>query len=208
MNNRRRLLAPFPLVPEQLYRTAWTLEERAAIRVLAPRNIEMFRLGTLLLVHLPSILVQEVSKRATITINLPRGLPMAAGYSMIIPYENLLPEQINALEEWTPHWLELYREQAMLIAKTREVGKICSTYRQLYRLWPDILSFFDNTGAQAVCEAKAQSRYPSGALLYDHARSLKPEFRPEAFAPFTSMIAECLMLPEDKTKEVASVAVI
>lgn len=211
MDSRRRLLAPFPLEPEKIYRAAWTPEERAALRLIS-RHKDLFRTGASLLVTLP-VYMSERERAAVVTINLPYNLPMA-NYKLAVPCDNLSFEQVQAIQEWVPRWWELHNQQLALIAKAREAGKLCKTYGQLYRMWPDILSFFNDTGSHAVMNAKVRSPYPEGAMRWrdehglafpDGAR-LRPEFAPEAFAPFTSMIAECLMLPEHEGKEVATVS--
>lgn len=206
MDSRRRVLAPFPIVPEKIYRAAWTPEERAALKVLV-KHKELLRMGQTLNVILPTM-VGEQHAKANVTIKLNQPLPMP-GYVLSVPYENLSFEQVHAIHEWIPKWVELNTQQISLVAKAKEVGRICKTYGQLYRLWPDILSFFNDVGSRTVMNARVKSPYPEVALYYggDSTKKLRPEFTPEAFAPFTSMIAECLMLPENEDKEVATVAI-
>jgi len=207
MDSRRRLLAPFPIVPEKIYRAAWTPEERTALKVCA-KHKELLRMGQTLNVILPTM-VGEHHAKANITIKLNQQLPMP-GYVLSVPYDNLSFEQVQALHEWVPRWWELNKQQLELVAKAKETAKICKTYGQLYRLWPDILSFFNDAGSRVVSNARVKSPYPEAAMYYggQSEKQLRPEFTPEAFAPFTSMIAECLMLPENEDKEVATVAVV
>lgn len=217
MDSRRRLLAPFPLVPEKIYRAAWTPEERTALKVCA-KHKDLLKMGSTLQVILPTMVGTDHAK-ATITIKLNQALPMP-GYVLSVPYDNLSFEQVHALHEWVPKWAELNMQQISLVAKVKEVGKVCKTYGQLHRLWPDILSFFNDVGSRTVMSARARSPYPREVMQPRYVRNkddgfevvgdiaLRPEFTPEAFAPFTSMIAECLMLPENEDKEVASVTIV
>lgn len=207
MDSRRRLLAPFPLTPEKIYRAAWTPEERTALRVCA-RHKELLRTGQTMQIILPTMIKEDHAK-ATVTVKLAQALPMP-GYVLSVPYDNLSFEQVHAIHEWIPKWVELNVQQSQLVSKVKDVGKICKTYGQLYRLWPDILSFFNDTGSRVVMNARVKSPYPEQAMYYggESAKQLRPEFSPDAFAPFTSMIAECLMLPENEDKEVATVSVV
>jgi hypothetical protein len=197
MDNRRRVLAPFPLVPEDLYRMAWTAEERQAIRLLARERRDMLR-------EHKSMKITLREPLCVILITLANELPMP-GFSLEIPYDNLTFEQAQALGEWAPRWLELSAQQASLIQHVKEVGGICKTYGQLHRLWPDMESFYNEAAKTVVRNARVKSPYPSEALLFNGATTLKPQYRPEVFAQFTSMIAECLMLPESEDREVAKV---
>lgn len=209
MDNRRRLLAPFPVAAERIYRMIWTPEERAAIRVCAKRK-EFLREGANMHLRMP-IMFNEKRLIVAVGIKLRQPLPMP-GFNVSVPYESLEMAQVDALSEWAPKWLALRQEQNQLLVKLEQCGKVCKTFGQLYRLWPDILSFMGEAGQQKVREAKVRSAYPESTLTYRDEDGnayptprLNPLFEPEAFAPFTSMIAECLMLPEDNTTEVATV---
>ena len=208
MDSRRRLLAPFPVAAERIYRSVWTPEERAAIRVCVKRK-EFLREGNRIVLKMPVVLRGDETMTTVVgmTISLKQPLPMP-GYSVSVPYENLEPEHVAALQEWAPRWIELRQEQNRLLTRLEQCGKVCKTFGQLYRLWPDILSFFGEAGQQKVREARVRSAYPDAVLLFDGAKSLRPEWAPETFAPFTSMIAECLMLPENSDTEVATIAVV
>lgn len=212
MDNRRRLLAPFPVPAERIYRAMWTPEERLAIRTLA-RHKEFMREGTNVTVRFAATLGEE-RKVVAVTARMRQSLPMP-GFGITVPFENLELEHSDAIQAWVPKWMELKQEQNRMLVKLEQCGKVCKTFGQLYRLWPDILSFFSEDGAQTIRNAKVKSALPEGVLEYRGEDGspypvprLKAMFSPEAFTPFTSMIAECLMLPEDNTTEVATVAVI
>lgn len=200
MDNRRRVLAPFPVNPNMLYRRVWSDEERAAIRLLASQRKGMLTQGSKLRVKL-------TEPPCLITITLPQELPTVDRYAALdVPYDKLTFDQAEALGRWAPQWLELTTQQAELINKVKEVGAICKTYGQLHRLWPDMESFYNDAAKAALRHRVVRSPYPDKALLFEGGRSLKPQYQPEVFAQFTGMIAECLMLPENDDKEVATVA--
>ncbi len=207
MDNRRRLLAPFPIAAEQLYRLAWTPEERAALRVLAKRE-NMFREGKKIYIRG----LQMGDRERTVHVNLKRELPMP-GYTLDIRFDTLPPEIADPIREWAPRWRELKAEGNRIASKVESVAQICRTYGQLYRLWPDILSLFDQEGREKVDHARSKSPYPCEVLVWEDPEVegvppkpvLHEKFRPEAFAPFTDMIAECLMLPKGDDFEVGHV---
>lgn len=209
MDNRRRLLAPFPIAAEQIYRWAWSPEERTAIRVLAKRA-RMLREGKKIYINGWG----SDGRERTIHVNLKRELPMP-GYTLDVQIASLPIEIAEPIREWAPRWHELKVEQNQLVNKVGTVAHVCKTYGQLYRLWPDILSLFNQEGREKVDYARVKSPYPPGVMGYkvddetmpaSAQRVLLPEYQPEAFAPFTDMIAECLMLPHGDEFEVGYVS--
>jgi len=209
MDNRRRILAPFPIAAEEIYRAGWSPEEMRAIEILKPRG-DMLREGRTM--HVSELPLGDGV--AQVTIKLREDVPMP-GYTMRLKFGELPSPLQHTIATWAPKWYDLKQEQNRLLLKVEQVAKVCKTYGQLYRLWPDILSLFDDTGRQKVNEMRAQSRLPDevyewsldeGTRIRARSSQIKEMFRPEAFAPFTSMIAECLMLPTDETEEVAYIS--
>ena len=205
MDNRRRVLAPFPLNPGMVYRRAWSDEERAAIWLLHQNRKGMLREGTTLIVRLAEPL-------CSISITMPKPVPMP-GFTLAVEYDRLTFDQAQALGQWAPQWFELMEQHSKLIDKVKQVGAVCKTFGQLHRLWPDMESFYNDAARAALRHKMARSPYPEGAMRYrdENGVSLVPpvlrsDFRPEVFAQFTSMIAECLMLPVNEDKEVATIA--
>lgn len=209
MENRRRLLHPFPVDAMAVYRSAWTTREYEAISMLfRSHGGNMFRHSKIVLI---SGFVLD-AKRYTIIVKLPEGMPANEYYNTVIAWSNLPIELAHPIAEWLPHWLQHKEELNKLLNKIEEVAAVCQTYGQLYRLWPDILGFFDERGRAMIDAARTQSKYPDGVWQWEEnryvamgERRLKEEFKPEAFAPFNAVIAECLMLPEVEGEEIGSV---
>lgn len=209
MENRRRLLHPFPVDAMAVYRSAWTTREYEALSMLFRAH------GGMLFRHSKIVLINGFeldAKRYRIVVKLPEDMPANEYYNTIIAWNNLPIEFAHPIAEWLPHWLQHKEELDKLLNKIEEVAAVCQTYGQLYRLWPDILGFLDERGRATISAARAQSQYPDGAWQWGRTdtlqwekRGLKEEFKPEAFAPFNAVIAECLMLPEIKGEEIGSV---
>lgn len=212
MENRRRLLHPFPVDAMAVYRSAWTTREYEAISMLARSHGEkMFRRSRIMLIRG----FELDAKRYRIIMKLPEDMPTNEYYNTIIAWSNLPIEFAHPIAEWLPHWLQHKEELDKLLNKIEEVAAVCQTYGQVYRLWPDILGFFDERGRATIDAARTQSKYPDGVWQWEKTdtlqwekRGLKEEFKPEAFAPFNAVIAECLMLPKIEGEEIGSVELI
>lgn len=207
MDNRRKLLAPFPIDPMELYHLVWTAQEWDALNVL-DHHADLFRRSSILdLIGFP------INKRTMkVHINLPQAMPAKNRfYGTEMKWEDVPLNLANPIVEWAALWQELNLPQQCLLTKLEEVAGVCTTFGQVYRLWPDLLGFFDKKGRTKIDTARAQSKYPDEVTTWqwDEARQrnflvLRDEFKPEAFAPFTDVIAECLMLPLTEDKEVAT----
>lgn len=209
MENRRRLLHPFPVDAMAVYRSAWTTREYEAISMLfRSHGGRVFRHSKIMLIYG----FELDAKRYKIIVKLPEDMPTNEYYNTIIAWSNLPTELANPIAAWIPHWLQHKEELDKLLNKIEEVAAVCQTYGQVYRLWPDILGFFDRRGRATIDVARAQSKYPDGVWQWEQTdtfqwekRGLKEEFKPEAFAPFNALITECLMLPEIEGEEIGSV---
>lgn len=208
MDNRRRLLAPFPVDERAVYEAGWTNVERDAINLLVRRNENLLRTGKTV-----KLVFRNNDRDWHVLITLPEEHVMPA-YLFTLALKDLPMGLKQPIVQWIPQWHALMQEQGKLLFKIGECAKVCKTYGQLYRMWPDILSFFDEDGKQKIGKARVRSAYPDDAMIFEHlddqgktVARLRPEFTPEAFAPFTGMIAECLMLPFKESVEVAKVHV-
>lgn len=205
MDNRRRLLAPFPVDALAVYNAGWTDIERDAIGVLRRRNENLLRTGKTV-----KLVFRNNDRDWHIMVMLPEECVMPA-YLFTLALKDLPMELRRPIVEWIPQWYSLHQEQRSLLSKITECAEVCKTYGQLYRMWPDILSFFDDDGKWKIDSARVRSAYPEDAFGCEHLDDggrrlyLRAEYTPEAFAPFTSMIAECLMLPFKDSVEVAKV---
>lgn len=207
MDNRRRLLAPFPVEARAIYDASWTAEEHEAIKLLQERRKGLLRMGRRIRLRFHS---KEKQKDYSITIQCKEDLPMPQ-----LAFELFLKDLPNELKvpiaHWVPEWAKLHVEQLKLVAKVKRCASVCKAYGQLHRMWPDILSLLDDKGKEKIGAARVRSAYPEKALTFlnkaDGPRitEIREEFRPEAFAPFTAMIAECLMLPENNSVEIAKI---
>lgn len=209
MDNRRRLLAPFPVEPRAIYNACWTAEEHEAIAVLERREGLLRRGRTLKL----RFHVKEKRTDYTITIQCGEDLPMVQ-FAMESLLTGLPMELKVPIAHWIPEWWKLHVDQVKLVAKIKACAHVCKTYGQLHRMWPDVLSLLNDKGKEKIGSARVRSAYPEGAYKWsddgngNRVGKLRDDFTPEAFAPFTGMIAECLMLPEKEIVEVAKIELI
>lgn len=198
MGNRRKLLLPFPVAADEIYRLAWTNEERAAIGALWHRGSKLFQTSRVILI---TDCLND-GKRYRISVKLPEEVPCNNTYNTRVEWSMIPMQLAHPIAEWLPQWIQHKDELDRLQTKIEQVAGVCRTYGQVHRIWPDLLGFFDERGRKLVDSARSASRYPDGALVWERteggrwvSRGLKLEFQPEAFTEFTSMIAECLMLP-------------
>lgn len=204
MDNRRRILAPFPVAAEDLYWLAWTKQERAAIELLLPHGENLFEMGAVMLLTN----YEFNSKKYRITMRLPQVMPAKHRYNTIMEWGDVPIEFAKPIVDWFPLWKQHWDERNELLTKLEDVADYCRTYGQVYRVWPDLLGFFDEEGREKINSAKAKSKLPDDLLVWDRElgeMTLTEEFRPAAFERFTTMIAECLMLPEIDAKELATI---
>lgn len=206
MDNRRRILAPFPVAAEELYWLAWTKQERAAIELLLPHREKLFEMSAVMLITNYEFMD---SKRYRIVVRLPQELPAKHRYNTIVEWGDVPIELAKPIMDWFPLWKQHKDERNELLIKLETVAKYCRTYGQVYRIWPDLLGFFDEEGREKINSAKTKSKLPDELLVWDRELgkvALMESFRPAAFERFTTMIAECLMLPEiDANEEVGSI---
>lgn len=207
MDNRRRLLAPFPVDARAVYNAGWTAEEHAAIKVLETTREGLLRKGRTLHLRFHS---KEKGKDYTIAIQAGEDLPMAQfAFQMLL--KDLPVDLKEPIARWIPEWWKLHVEQVRLGAKVKACAHVCRTYGQLHRMWPDVLSLLNDRGKEKIGNARVRSAYPESAFKWsddeegNRVGELREDFKPEAFAPFTGMIAECLMLPEREIVEVAKI---
>ena len=205
MDNRRRILAPFPVAAEELYWLAWTKQERAAIELLLPHGKNLFEMSVVMLLTNYEFVD---AKKYRITVRLPQQMPAKHCYNTIVMWDEVPIELAKPIVDWFPLWKQHWDERNELLTKLENVADYCKTYGQVYRVWPDLLGFFDEEGREKINSAKAKSKLPDDLLVWDRElgeMALKEEFRPAAFEHFTTMIAECLMLPEIDAKELATI---
>jgi hypothetical protein len=207
MDNRRRLLAPFPVEARAIYNAGWTAEEHEAIKLLQARREGLLRMGRAIKLRFHS---KEKQKDYSITIQCGEDLPMAQ-FAFELFLKDLPSELKVPIAHWIPEWWKLHVDQAKLVAKVKSCASVCKTYGQLHRMWPDVLSLMNDKGKEKIGAARVRSAYPEAAFKWhdtetgERVGELREDFTPEAFAPFTGMIAECLMLPEKEIVEVAKI---
>jgi hypothetical protein len=205
MDNRRRILAPFPVAAEELYWLAWTKQERAAIELLLPYGDKLFEMSTVMLLKNYKFMD---SKKYRITVRLPQLMPAKHHYNTSMEWGDVPIELAKPIMDWFPIWKQHKDERNELLTKLETVAEYCRTYGQVYRIWPDLLGFFDEKGREQINSAKMKSKLPDELFVWDRElrkEVLAEEFRPAAFERFTAMIAECLMLPDVDTHEVGSI---
>ncbi len=209
MENRHRLLAPFPLDPMAIYPFFWTAEERKALDTLKghPELIRNWK-SVILHQHFDGKKSDKIVL-AKIGISLPEEMPKVRG---ALDARELPEEMQEKLREWVPYWMSLRNDTKKLVAKIKDTACVCKTYGQVARLWPDLEGFFPQWGRSKVANAKVRSAYPERALEWsrnpetgEHECELQDKFKPESFVPFAEMIAECLMLPNTPGGHTATV---
>jgi hypothetical protein len=209
MDNRHRLLAPFPLEPNDLYQYYWTTREWEALQVLqdVPELVRTDR--TLVLTAVIEGKASGKNILATINTSMDEHRARVKGPLDI----NELPvEWQEKLREWMPLWTKLDADTKKLVRKIKDTATVCKTYGQVARLWPDLEGFFPAWGRQKLNNAKVRSAIPERALEWSRNEDgsqyaeLQEKFRPEAFVPYAEMIAECIMLPNTPCTHVARVS--
>lgn len=190
MINRHKLMAPFPVPAMDIYQLCWSTKQHEAFQVLGNslvlRKAKQFTING----------IHAFSQVYQVRITCDQEMPMPR--DMETPSTILTEAMRSQIEDWVPVWLRYKEQTDQLTEKVRRVGKHCTTYGQLVRIWPDLQGFLGEYGTAKVHKAKAKSPYPAGVLEWgDNSRGdeLIDEYKPAAFEPFSSMIAECLMLP-------------
>ncbi len=201
MNNRWKLMAPFPVPAIDIWRLAWTPAHHTAFKILngtfTLRKYRKFELTGF---------KDEEQEEFKIGITLEDDQPMPREFTM--GRALLTDEQNRLIDEWIPVWWRYKTETESLCQKVYDVANQCSTYGQIIRLWPDLLGFLGEYGKEKIANAKVRSPYPEGVLKWGgyveesdggkrirKVSELEDYYKPAAFEPFTNMIAECLMLP-------------
>lgn len=199
MTNRHMLMIPFPIPAMDLYTSLWSPAQHLAMDTLRGTSLlKMYREFTIIGCPGPDGRgIRRVAVRLDEELPLPREKEMS--------FADLSDEQRAAVQAWIPEWLRYQQETNKVVELVKLVGRVCATYGQVVRLWPELQGFLGEWGAERVHKAKAKSPYPEAVLEWtedtDQERmtsdgTLKEEFRPITFEPFSHMIAECLMLPE------------
>ncbi len=204
VRNRADVLAPLPMPLDKLWGYLWTEREEEAIRLLmkdCPRALDRdwdFVVDK----HMNPVLEQNV--RVTIQIN--EGWPTARRAVNV----GIMPEHVQQQYlEWEATRYKLTQQGRDLIAKLDKLDDVCTTYGQLNRLWPELLSLFNERGQATVGAAKAKSKLHENCYLWEstgqerwdgeavmrNTGMLREEWLPAAFVRHTELIAECLMLP-------------
>lgn len=204
--NRANLLAPLPVPMTTLWKYLWSDREEHAIKLLlkeCPKALDrdwaFYVAG-----HFNRRLEQKVAY----TFNLgTTPLPMG-GRALEF---NILPEDMQeTLIEWEVRRIELVDQGKELAGKVKAMSNVCTTYGQVNRLWPELLSFFTSVGQAKVGEARAKSKLHDDCYIWERTGEVrwdgearfrntgivKEEWLPAAFARHTELIAECLMLPQ------------
>jgi len=202
--NRANLLAPLPMPLDKLWGYLWSEREEQALRILmkeCPKALDRdwdFFVGK----HWNPKIEQHV--RASIQI--AEGWPTARREVDI----NIMPEEVRGnYLEWEATRYRLTQQGDDLIAKVRKLEDVCTTYGQLNRLWPDLLSLFNQKGRTVVEAARVKSKLHPNCYLWEatdekrwdgkaiqrNTGMLREEWLPAAFVKHTEFIAECLMLP-------------
>lgn len=199
LENRHRILAPFPADPLEIYALFWDDTEREAIQILKRRE------GLLVTRNFFGLDCSDPKTHISckIRVTLPTSMP--------IPWETIstynLPAPMDTqIREWVPVWVAYRKETTALVLKVEELAAKCSTYGQALRIWPELLGLFPAEAKERLDKARSVSKYPDAVRLFGGSATLMEGFRPEDYAPFTATLAEALMLPfEDNLRHLASV---
>ena len=120
----------------------------------------------------------------------------------LYPYD-LTSDIAEKISHWLPETLKFGQETTDLAERIEQLASVCNTYGQLIRMWPELEGFMPPAVQTKIAEAAAISKYPEKAFKHSFSkelntavRTLRPEFKPTALAPFNALIAECLMLPQ------------
>jgi hypothetical protein len=129
----------------------------------------------------------------------------ASNIRVVVPMDQEVPNLVVELTElpddtqttlfsWALKSNSLYNERVTLLEKITDLCQQCNTPGQVYRLWPELLTFMPPATQQAMHEAKAKSAIPS--RLFDWQR-------PEPW--MNDVLAQALILPnfEGDTKALA-----
>lgn len=194
MENRHRLIAKFPLDPMEIYKLLYTEKQWEAVQVLQGIN-GLTRTSKSL--EIKNVVIE--GRLAKVNVNFPDELIMAWGAT--VPFDDVPLHMQDEILKWVPVWQEYKNQTDELCRRVREVGKVCGTYGQVFRIWPDLRGFFGERGRSKVAEARVRSKYPDAACKWESDMDdakwvLKDEFRLESFAKYEMWIAECLMLPD------------
>lgn len=196
--SRRVLLAPFPVEPMDIYSLVWSEEEHKAIRVIRGREGALNTRNHVFVGQVPQESIVPFKIRVMLRENMP------VPWDNYVDFARLRPSAQKDILQWVPLWKGFTEENEQLIWKVEQLAAKCATYGQAVRIWPDLLSLYPEEARARLEIARAASRYPDEVRLFDGSHTLREEFRPEAYAPFTAILAEALLLPHTESKSIAT----
>ncbi len=188
MVNRHKLMAPLPVPAADIYQLLWADKHRDAFEILEGTGV--LRLHRSFKITDVEIGYPSMATGA-IRITCDKDVPMAR--DMTIPMAMIPDSMRELINPWMHEWLRYRDETAKVEQQVNRVGRACSTWGQVVRIWPDLQGFLGEWGKEKVHGAKVKSPYPNAVLYLDG--SLEEGFMPEVFEPFSNMLAECLMMP-------------
>lgn len=191
LDNRQRVLAQFPIDPLQLYEMFWTDREREALQLLQRREGVLMTRNHFNLARVPT----DSSKvpHVKVRVMMPTSLPLP--FDSNIMFDDLPHTMRLQVVQWAPIWMNYKVEEVTTVSKVERLASVCSTLGQAIRIWPELLSLYPADAKERLEKARALSKYPDVVRLFDGSATLLEEFRPEAYAPFTAILAEASLLP-------------
>lgn len=209
MKGRRQLLAPFPIPAEDIYRLCFTDVQLEALEVLADRPDILRTTRQVYIANIPRELSAYQPEGSVLRACVKLENPRPGEVMISIDIAHLPTPMRSSIAEWVKHWTQCELERKRMWLRLHRLGEQCSTWGQVYRIWPDLISFMDEHHAKRIQQAKAKSPLPPMMDRWGPEQvneGIHPEWLPEAFAPFTTLLAECLMLPPPEGPEVGSIA--
>lgn len=210
MENRHRLLAPFPYEPAEVHGQLFDMSEWDAIQRLQQRR-ELINVGDWFYIDGVKVLTADGTvgvKKVTIRCN---DLPMPGDNTLAL---GLLPAEMKEnIANWGMKWYQLKRETNSVITKLDQLARHCNTYGQIVRVWPELAGFMGQHARFTIDNARVKSRLPEGVMdmqfdkeSWTKTYTLNEQWQPKAFEGLNLLIAEALMLPFSEGQHVATVA--
>lgn len=210
MENRHRLLAPFPYEPAEVHGQMFNMAEWDAIQTLMLRpglvaTSNWFCIdGVKVFLQDGTVGVRKVTIRCS-------NLPMPDNPTLAM--ELLPPEMKEKIGDWGMTWYRLKRETNSVITKLDQLARHCNTYGQIVRVWPELAGFMGQHARFTIDNARVKSRLPEGVMdvqvdkeTWTKTYTLNEQWQPKAFEGLNLLIAEALMLPFVEGQHVATVA--
>lgn len=210
MDNRHRLLAPFPFTAAEVHALFFSVDETIAIQRLEHRGL----INTSSWFYIDGVKVAGVNNSDTIVRKVTfhcDNLPMPSNNTLSMAL--LPPDMKREIAEWGQKWYRLQSETNRVTVKVESLARHCKTFGQIVRVWPEMQGFLGEHARHAVDNARVKSRYPEGVMEWRRGddgiphTSLSEEWQPKALEEYNLYLAEALMLPYSDGKHVATMTV-